>query len=147
MITAACGSAEKVLADTRKADCFGSRQGPAILPTLEKGQAAKIQEQENLLRTAVNFGEGLRLPADQKLITPSLPLHLVDIMPAADGVQSFADPSGMYMKNTPLMSNNIGSQGSLLQKKSHEVLEAVFSLRSEISLHGINKPRNYYRIF
>ncbi|PPS03349.1 hypothetical protein GOBAR_AA17314 [Gossypium barbadense] len=115
MITAACESAEKVLADTRKADCFGSRQGPAILPTLEKGQAAKIQEQENLLRTAVNFGEGLRLPADQKLITPSLPLHLVDIMPAADGVQSFADPSGMYMKNTPLMSNNIGSQGSLLQ--------------------------------
>ncbi|KHG11623.1 Astrotactin-2 [Gossypium arboreum] len=119
MIAAACESAEKVLADTRKAYCFGSRQGPAILPTLDKGQAAKIQEQENLLRTAVNFGEGLRLPADQKLITPSLPLHLVDIMPATDGVQSFADPSGMYMKNTPLMSNNIGSQGSLLQVKGY----------------------------
>ncbi|KAG4195595.1 hypothetical protein ERO13_A06G118600v2 [Gossypium hirsutum] len=113
---------KKVLADTRKADCFGSRQGPAILPTLEKGQAAKIQEQENLLRTAVNFGEGLRLPADQKLITPSLPLHLVDIMPAADGVQSFADPSGMYMKNTPLMSNNIGSQGSLLQATGAQLI-------------------------
>ncbi|KAG8490972.1 hypothetical protein CXB51_014109 [Gossypium anomalum] len=114
MIAAACESAEKVLADTRKAYCFGSRQGPAILPTLDKGQATKIQEQENLLRTAINFGEGLRLLADQKLITPSLPLHLVDIMPVADGVPSFADPSGMYMKNTPLMSNNIGSQGSLL---------------------------------
>ncbi|KAK5825645.1 hypothetical protein PVK06_020502 [Gossypium arboreum] len=113
---------KKELADTRKADCFGSRQGPAILPTLEKGQAAKIQEQENLLRIAVNFGEGLRLPADQKLITPLLPLHLVDIMPAADGVQSFADPSGMYMKNTPLMSNNIGSQGSLLQATGAQLI-------------------------
>ncbi|KAA3477909.1 mediator of RNA polymerase II transcription subunit 8-like [Gossypium australe] len=122
MIAAACESAEKVLADTRKAYCFGSRQGPAILPTLDKGQAAKIQEQENLLRTAVNFGEGLRLPADQKLITPSLPLHLVDIMPAADGVQSFADPTGMYMKNTPLMSNNIGSQGSLLQATGAQLI-------------------------
>ncbi|KAB2098383.1 hypothetical protein E1A91_A01G240600v1 [Gossypium mustelinum] len=122
MIAAACESAEKVLADTRKAYCFGSRQGPAILPTLDKGQAAKIQEQENLLRTAVNFGEGLRLPADQKLITPSLPLHLVDIMPATDGVQSFADPSGMYMKNTPLMSNNIGSQGSLLQATGAQLI-------------------------
>ncbi|KAB2025355.1 hypothetical protein ES319_D06G142700v1 [Gossypium barbadense] len=122
MIAAACESAEKVLADTRKAYCFFSRQGPAILPTLDKGQAAKIQEQENLLRTAVNFGEGLRLPADQKLITPSLPLHLVDIMPAADGVQSFADPSGMYMKNTPLMPNNIGSQGSLLQATGAQLI-------------------------
>ncbi|XWS16614.1 hypothetical protein CRYUN_Cryun34aG0105100 [Craigia yunnanensis] len=82
-----------------------------------KGQAAKIQEQENLLCAAVNFGEGLRLPADQKQITPSLPLHLADIMPAVDGVHSFADPSGMYMKNTPLMSNNIGGQGSLLQNQ------------------------------
>lgn len=58
MITAACENAEKVLADTRKAYGFGTRQGPAILPTLDKGQAAKIQEQENLLRAAVNYGEG-----------------------------------------------------------------------------------------
>lgn len=58
MIGAACESAEKVLADTRKAYCFGTRQGPQILPTLDKGQAMKIQEQENLLRSAVNIGEG-----------------------------------------------------------------------------------------
>lgn len=58
MIGAACESAEKVLADTRKAYCFGTRQGPQILPTLDKGQALKIQEQENLLRAAVNSGEG-----------------------------------------------------------------------------------------
>lgn len=58
MIAAACESAEKVLADTRKAYCFNTRQGPAILPTLDKGQAMKIQEQENILRAAVNSGEG-----------------------------------------------------------------------------------------
>lgn len=58
LIAAACEGAEKVLADTRKAYCFGTRQGPAIAPTLDKGQAAKIQEQENLLRAAVNAGEG-----------------------------------------------------------------------------------------
>lgn len=61
MIGAACESAEKVLADTRKAYCFGTRQGPPIAPTLDKGQAAKIQEQENLLRAAVNVGEGITL--------------------------------------------------------------------------------------
>lgn len=58
MIGAACESAEKVLADTRKAYCFGTRQGPQILPTLDKGQALKIQELETLLRAAVNSGEG-----------------------------------------------------------------------------------------
>ena len=58
MIGAACESADKVLADTRKAYGFGTRQGPPIVPTLDKGQAAKIQEQENLLRAAVNYGEG-----------------------------------------------------------------------------------------
>lgn len=58
MIGAACESAEKVIADTRKA-YFGTRQGPTLLPTIDKAQAAKIQEQENLLRHAVNHGEGV----------------------------------------------------------------------------------------
>lgn len=61
MIGAACESAEKVLADTRKAYCFGTRQGIPVVPTLDKAQAAKIQEQENLLRAAVNYGEGSTL--------------------------------------------------------------------------------------
>lgn len=61
MIAAACESAEKVLADTRKAYQIGTRQGPTILPTLDKAQAAKIQEQENLLRATVNSGEGYNL--------------------------------------------------------------------------------------
>ena len=42
MIGAACESAEKVM-------------------TLDKAQAAKIQEQENLLRHAVNHGQGVPL--------------------------------------------------------------------------------------
>ncbi|KAL9402998.1 hypothetical protein Peur_006847 [Populus x canadensis] len=35
---------------------FGTRQGPTTLPTLDKAQAAKIQEQETLLRAAANVG-------------------------------------------------------------------------------------------
>ena len=43
-----------------KAYCFGTRQGPTMVP-IDKVQAAKIQEQENMLRAAVNFGEGVIL--------------------------------------------------------------------------------------
>lgn len=77
MIGAACEGAEKLLAETRKAYCFGSRQGPPILPTLDKGQAAKIQEQENLLRAAVNYGEGDSL--NRNIFLPFL--ALVSIYP------------------------------------------------------------------
>ncbi|XVF86215.1 hypothetical protein PTKIN_Ptkin18bG0022400 [Pterospermum kingtungense] len=58
MAAATCESAENVLADTHKAYYIGSRQGLAILPSLDKGQTAKIQEQENLLRASMNFGLG-----------------------------------------------------------------------------------------
>ncbi|KAJ9164504.1 hypothetical protein P3X46_024073 [Hevea brasiliensis] len=116
MIAAACESAEKVLADTRKAYQFGTRQGPTILPTLDKSQAAKIQEQENLLRAAVNFGEGLRVTGDQRQITSALPMHLADVLIVGDGAHNFSDSSGMYMKSTPpLSSNSISNQGPLLQ--------------------------------
>ncbi|KAK7815652.1 protein pollenless 3 [Quercus suber] len=57
---------------------------------------------------------GLR-PRDQRQITPALPLHLVDVITVGDGVQSFSDASGMHSKNTPLSSNNISGQGTLLQ--------------------------------
>lgn len=57
MIGAACESAEKIIADARKS-YFGTRQGTNLLPTIDKVQAAQIQEQENLLRSAVNHGEG-----------------------------------------------------------------------------------------
>ncbi|XP_030971141.1 mediator of RNA polymerase II transcription subunit 8 isoform X2 [Quercus lobata] len=122
MIGAACESAEKMIADMRKAYMFGTRQGLTIAPTLDKGQAAKIQEQENLLRAAVNYGEGLRIPGDQRQITPALPSHLVDVITVGDGVQSFADASGMYSKNTPVSSNNISGQGTLLQASAPQLI-------------------------
>ncbi|KAL2539095.1 Mediator of RNA polymerase II transcription subunit 8 [Abeliophyllum distichum] len=122
MIGAACESAEKVIADTRKA-YFGTRQGPTILPTIDKVQAAKIQEQENLLRSAVNHGEGLRIPGDQRQTTSTLPVHLVDVLPANDGPQNYSDTSGMYLKNTPpLSSTSNNSQGNLLQASGAQLL-------------------------
>lgn len=60
-IDAACESAEKIITEARKA-YFGTRQGAPPLPTIDKVQAAKMQEQENLLRSAVNHGEGVDLP-------------------------------------------------------------------------------------
>ncbi|XP_055828766.1 mediator of RNA polymerase II transcription subunit 8 isoform X3 [Solanum dulcamara] len=148
MIGAACESAEKVIADTRKA-YFGTRQGPTLLPTIDKAQAAKIQEQENLLRTAVNHGEGLRVPGDQRHITSALPGHLVDVLTVADGPQSFTDSSGTYLKNTPpFSSSNVNSQGALLQASG--ALRAAaspsgttsFDTTTASPLHHVNSPRS-----
>ncbi|XP_058227685.1 mediator of RNA polymerase II transcription subunit 8 isoform X1 [Rhododendron vialii] len=122
MIGAACESAEKVIADTRKA-YFGTRQGPTTIPTLDKVQAAKIQEQETLLRNAVNHGEGLRITGEQRQITSALPLHLVDVLTVGDGAHTFPDASGMYMKNTPpLSSNTVNNQGNLLQVSGAQLI-------------------------
>ncbi|KAL2332557.1 hypothetical protein Fmac_020138 [Flemingia macrophylla] len=121
MIAAACEGAEKVLADTRKAYCFGTRQGPAIAPTLDKGQAAKIHEQENLLRAAVNAGDALRIPGDQRQITTTPPMHLADALPVNEAAQSFPDGSNLFMKNTP-MPSNMGGQNSLLQTSGAQLL-------------------------
>jgi len=68
MIGSACETAEKVIADCRKSYGLGSRQGTNLVPTLDKAQAAKIQEQEGLLRAAVNYGEGERHNALPMLI-------------------------------------------------------------------------------
>ncbi|XP_018632280.1 mediator of RNA polymerase II transcription subunit 8-like isoform X2 [Nicotiana tomentosiformis] len=148
MIGAACESAEKVIADTRKA-YFGTRQGPTLLPTIDKAQAAKIQEQENLLRTAVNHGEGLRVPGDQTHITSALPGHLVDVLTVTDGPPSFADSSGTYLKNTPpFSSSNVNSQGALLQASG--ALRAAaspsgttsFDTTTASPLPHVNSPRS-----
>ncbi|XP_068641830.1 mediator of RNA polymerase II transcription subunit 8-like isoform X2 [Aristolochia californica] len=126
MIGAACESAEKVIADARKTYGLGSRQAPTIMPTLDKVQAAKIQEQENLLRAAVNFGEGLRLPGDQRLAPSSLPAHLVDVLTFTDGAQNFTDASGGYPnpKNTPssLSSANVNAQGPVMQTSGAQLI-------------------------
>ena len=59
MVRKACEYAEKALAENRKLYSLGSRQVPAITPPLDKAQAAKIAEQEKLLRAGVNMGEGV----------------------------------------------------------------------------------------
>lgn len=115
MIGAACETAEKVIADTRKAYGLGSRQGPTLVPTLDKVQAAKIQEQENQLRAAVNFGEGLRIAGDQRHLPSSLPPHLADVLVPSDAAHNFGE-SGTFSKTTPaFLSNTVNPQGGLMQ--------------------------------
>ncbi|XP_076888281.1 mediator of RNA polymerase II transcription subunit 8-like [Bidens hawaiensis] len=122
MIGAACESAEKVIADTRKT-YFGTRQGPTNILTLDKAQAAKIQEQGNALRNAVNHGQGLRIPMEQRQMTSALPAHLADVLPIADNTQTISDSSGIYMKNTPPVSSNIvNNQGTLMQASGSQLM-------------------------
>ncbi|KAK4790929.1 hypothetical protein SAY86_031342 [Trapa natans] len=122
MVAAACESAEKVLSETRKAYGFGARQGPTITPTLDKAQAAKIQEQENLLRAAVNYGEGLRISGDQRQMALALPMHLADVLNVGPGMQNLVDTSGVYQKNTPIQTNTISAQNALLQATGAQLL-------------------------
>ncbi|CAM8934504.1 unnamed protein product [Rhodiola kirilowii] len=144
MIAAACASAEKILAETRKAYGFGTRQGPSVASTLDKAQAAKIQEQENLLRAAVNFGEGLRVPADQRQITSVLPLHLVDVLNTSDGAQSFADPPGLYAKSTPqLSSSTMTNQVALLQGSGAQIMVRSAASPSGPSFNNTASPLPY----
>jgi len=112
MIASACETAEKVIAECRKSYGLGTRQGTNLGPTLDKAQAAKIQEQEGLLRAAVNYGEGLRVPGDQRQ-PQSLPSHLIEVLPLGDGAQNFGDSSGSYPKNTSTFApNNVNNQGN-----------------------------------
>nr|CAB3457867.1 unnamed protein product [Digitaria exilis] len=110
MIGSACETAEKVIAECRKTYGLGTRQGTNIVPTLDKAQAAKIQEQENLLRAAVNYGEGLRVPGDQRQ-PQSLPCHLVEVLPFGDGTQNFGDNSGTQILLVYLSYLNVNDRG------------------------------------
>ncbi|KAG8057742.1 hypothetical protein GUJ93_ZPchr0002g24849 [Zizania palustris] len=114
MIGSACETAEKVIAECRKTYGLGARQGTNLGPTLDKAQAAKIQEQEGLLRAAVNYGEGLRIMGDQRQMYSSLPSHLVEVLPFGDGTHNFGDNSGVYPKNTPTFVPNV-AQGNPMQ--------------------------------
>ncbi|XP_057549744.1 mediator of RNA polymerase II transcription subunit 8 [Amaranthus tricolor] len=123
MIAAACESAEKVIADTRKAYGLDTRQKASTIPNLDRAFSAKIQEKENLLRAAVNHGEGLRLPVDQRqAVSSHLPSHLVDVLPLSDAQQTYNDGSGMYSKNPPMMSSNQSSQGTPQQASGAQLL-------------------------
>eukprot|EP00249_Psilotum_nudum_P022862 c28663_g1_i2 orf=228-1868(+) len=85
MVRVACEMAEKELAGGRKLYGLGSRQVPVITPPLDKAQAAKISEQEKVLRAAANYGEGLRLPPSERQHAASLPAHLVHALSAGEG--------------------------------------------------------------
>ncbi|XP_052146971.1 mediator of RNA polymerase II transcription subunit 8 isoform X4 [Oryza glaberrima] len=119
MIGSACETAEKVIAESRKNYGLGARQGANLGPTLDKAQAAKIQEQEGLLRAAVNYGEGLRVPGDQRQMYSSLPSHLVDVLPFGDGAHNF----GVYPKNTStFVPNVVNAQGNPMQVSGGQLL-------------------------
>ncbi|XP_020265915.1 mediator of RNA polymerase II transcription subunit 8 [Asparagus officinalis] len=153
MIAAACDTAEKVIADARKQYGLGSRQGPSLVPTLDKVQAAKIQEQENMLRNAVNFGEGLRT-GSQRELPSSLPSHLVDVLNFGDGPQNHGgDNSGMLQKGTPPFSaGNVNPQGAIMQNSGAQLIgrsvaspsggPASFDNASTPPLQYANSPRS-----
>ncbi|KAF8700707.1 hypothetical protein HU200_034058 [Digitaria exilis] len=122
MIGNACETAEKVIAECRKTYGLGTRQGTNLVPTLDKAQAAKIQEQENLLRAAVNYGEGLRVPGDQRQ-PQSLPSHLVEVLPFGDGTQNFGDNSGGYPKNPSTFTpSGVNTPGNPVQASGGQLL-------------------------
>ncbi|CAN6211314.1 unnamed protein product [Urochloa humidicola] len=122
MIGSACETAEKVIAECRKSYGLGTRQGTNLVPTLDKAQAAKIQEQEGLLRAAVNYGEGLRVPGDQRP-PQSLPSHLVDVLAFGDGAQNSGDNSGGYPKNSSTFApSGANTQGNLIQTSGGQLL-------------------------
>ncbi|CAF2000554.1 unnamed protein product [Brassica napus] len=110
-IAEACENAEKVMADARKAYGLAPDRGsPSMLPTtMDKAQAAKILEQENMLRAAVN--EGLRLPPDQRQITTALPPHMVDALFVNDAV---FNSSGM------MQTQQSQSQSQQPEKQQHQ---------------------------
>ncbi|CAN6482680.1 unnamed protein product [Victoria cruziana] len=152
MIGAACDSAEKVIADIRKAYGLGSRQGPTMLPTLDKVQTAKIQEQENILRASINVGEGLRISGDQRYLPSVLPAHLADVLPSGDGGQNLTDASGVYPKGaTPsLPPSNLNSQGTVMQASAAQIVgrsvpspsgASSFDNTTTSSLSYANSPR------
>uniref|UniRef100_A0A453LME4 Mediator of RNA polymerase II transcription subunit 8 n=1 Tax=Aegilops tauschii subsp. strangulata TaxID=200361 RepID=A0A453LME4_AEGTS len=123
MIANACETAERVIAECRKTHGLGARQGANLGPMLDKAQAAKIQEQESLLRAAVNYGEGLRVSGDQRQMHSSLPSHLMEVLATGDGAHNFGDNSGAYPKNTPAFSpNNVNAQGNPMQASGGQLL-------------------------
>jgi hypothetical protein len=124
MIAGACETAERVIAECRKSYGLGTRQGANLGPTLDKAQAAKIQEQEGLLRAAVNYGEGLRVPGDyQRQLHSSLPSHLMEVLSTGDGTHNFVDNSGVYPKNTSTFApNGINVQGNPMQASGGQLL-------------------------
>ncbi|CAM6021471.1 unnamed protein product [Sphagnum balticum] len=96
-----CDAAEKVLQEARKVYGLSTRQGPVALTTLDKAQAARIAEQEKLIRAASNYGDGLRVSPDQQQMASVLPSHIASAL-GTDGVHCI----GMQLTNPHLSRAN-----------------------------------------
>ncbi|CAK9190347.1 unnamed protein product [Sphagnum troendelagicum] len=96
-----CDAAEKVLQEARKVYGLSTRQGPVALTTLDKAQAARIAEQEKLIRAASNYGDGLRIPPDQQQMASVLPSHIASAL-GTDGMHCI----GMQLTNPHLSRAN-----------------------------------------
>eukprot|EP00252_Welwitschia_mirabilis_P020868 TRINITY_DN5207_c0_g1_i4.p1 TRINITY_DN5207_c0_g1~~TRINITY_DN5207_c0_g1_i4.p1 ORF type:complete len:424 (+),score=111.69 TRINITY_DN5207_c0_g1_i4:1535-2806(+) len=110
-INAACACAEKAINDSRKVYGLGSRHTPGIIAPLDKLQATKIEEQEKLLRAAVQSGEGLHLPPDQRIEPSTLPPHLESALVSSDADDSVG---AMYNRSSTSFpgttTTNLGAQ-------------------------------------
>ncbi|CAN5951690.1 unnamed protein product [Sphagnum jensenii] len=96
-----CDAAEKVLQEARKVYGLSTRQGPVALTTLDKAQAARIAEQEKLIRAASNYGNGLHIPPDQQQMASVLPSHIASAL-GTDGMHCI----GMQLTNPHLSRAN-----------------------------------------
>jgi hypothetical protein len=101
-----CDAAEKVLQEARKVYGLSTRQGPVALTTLDKAQAARIAEQEKLIRAASNYGDGLRIPPDQQQMASVLPSHIASALGTDGGLGlrgslSALPPSGHIRPTVP----------------------------------------------
>ncbi|KAH9573495.1 hypothetical protein CY35_01G003700 [Sphagnum magellanicum] len=106
-----CDAAEKVLQEARKVYGLSTRQGPVSLTTLDKAQAARIAEQEKLIRAASNFGDGLRIPPDQQQMASVLPSHIASALGTDGGLGlrgslSALPPSGLIRSTVPQQLTN-----------------------------------------
>ncbi|XP_073396757.1 uncharacterized protein [Physcomitrium patens] len=115
LVRSVCDGAEKVLGEARKVYGLSSRQGPVALATVDKNHAARIAEQENLLRAASNSGDGLRISPDQQQAPAMLPPHLSSALgtSAIDtgssfprGSSSALPPSGLLRPAAPQQQIN-----------------------------------------
>lgn len=115
LVRSVCDGAEKVLGEARKVYGLSSRQGVAALATLDKQQAARIAEQEKLLRAASNSGEGLRISPDQQQAPQMLPPHLSSALGTSvtdtgasfqRGTSSALPPSGPLRPAAPQQQTN-----------------------------------------
>ncbi|GJS07584.1 mediator of RNA polymerase II transcription subunit 8 isoform X1 [Tanacetum coccineum] len=74
----------------------------------------------------------LRLPPDQRQLIPALPVHLVDVLPVGDNVQTISESYVMYVKNTPpMVTNFVDNEGALIQGSRSQLMGQAAALPGE----------------